>query len=344
MFRFAYPQYLLLLLLIPILVILYVVITRYKRRQLEAFGARELIQPLMPNKSSWRPWLKFILELLAFICIVIAVARPQAGSKSQTVKRQGIELMIAMDVSNSMMAEDKTSISRLDRAKQLLSKIIDKSQNDRLGLIVFAGDAYIQLPITCDYVSAKMYLNNITTNAVPRQGTSIGAAIDMANMAFGEPNEKSRAIVLITDGENHTDDALGAAKRAHEKGISIFVVGIGKPEGSPIPILGSNDFKRDREGNVVITKLNEDMCRQIAQAGGGMYVHADNTNTALRALTNELDKLAKSEIESKVYTAYNEQYQSFVVMAILFLLIDFIILSRQNKKLKNLNIFEKKIA
>lgn len=342
MFRFAHPQYLFLLTLLPVFVIGFIYIVRRKRRQLKEFGSPDLLEPLMPNYSKWRPWLKFTLQLLAFTCIVFALARPQAGTQPQTVKRKGIELMTAIDVSNSMMADDKTSICRLDRAKQLLTKIIDNSQDDRLGLIVFAGDAYIQLPITCDYVSAKMYLNNITTKAVPRQGTCIGAAIDMAVKAFGEPNDKSRAIILITDGENHTDDALAAARNAREKGISIFVVGIGKPEGSPIPIEGSHDFRRDKDGNVIITKLNETMCQQIAQAGGGIYVHADNTNTALRALNNEIGKLAKSEIESKIYSTYNEQYQSFALMAIIFLLLDFVIFGRKNKKLSKIKLFESK--
>ena len=342
MFRFAHPQYLFLLTLLPVLVAGYVIICRRKKRQLRQLGEPWLIEQLMPNKSTVRPAIKFTLELLAFASIVFALARPQFGTSPQTVKRQGIELMIAVDVSNSMLAEDKTSISRLDRAKQLLSKIIDDSADDRVGLIVFAGDAYIQLPITCDYVSAKMYLNNISTNAVPRQGTSIGAAINMAVNAFGEPNDKSRAIIVITDGEDHNDDAESAAKAAHEQGIEIFVVGIGKTEGSPIPISGSSDFKRDRSGNVVITKLNEQMCREIAQAGGGVYVHADNSNSALRALRAEINKLAKSEIESKVYTAYNEQYQSFVILALIFIAIDYLLLGRKNKRLSRINLFESK--
>ncbi len=344
MFRFANPQYLLLLAIIPLLIAAYIIVCRRKKMLLKTFGDMAMLQQLMPNKSTVRPAIKFTLQILAFAAVIFALARPQFGTAPQTIKRQGIEMMIAVDVSNSMMAEDKTSIARLDRAKQLLSKIIDNNADDRVGLIVFAGDAYIQLPITCDYISAKMYLNNINTNAVPRQGTNIEAAINMAVNAFGEPNDKSRAIIIITDGEDHDGNAEQAAKAAKEAGIELFIVGIGKTDGSPIPIPGSRDFKRDNQGNVVITKLNEQMCQQVAQAADGIYVHADNTNSALRTINSEIDKLAKSEIETKVYAAYNEQYQSFVALAIILLLIDYIILGRKNKRLSKINLFERKNA
>ena len=344
MFRFANPQYLLLLAIIPLLIAAYIIVCRRKKMLLKTFGDMAMLQQLMPNKSTVRPAIKFTLQILAFAAVIFALARPQFGTAPQTIKRQGIEMMIAVDVSNSMMAEDKTSIARLDRAKQLLSKIIDNNADDRVGLIVFAGDAYIQLPITCDYISAKMYLNNINTNAVPRQGTNIEAAINMAINAFGEPNDKSRAIIIITDGEDHDGNAEQAAKAAKEAGIELFIVGIGKTDGSPIPIPGSRDFKRDNQGNVVITKLNEQMCQQVAQAADGIYVHADNTNSALRTINAEIDKLAKSEIETKVYAAYNEQYQSFVALAIILLLIDYIILGRKNKRLSKINLFERKYA
>ncbi len=342
MFRFANIQLLWLLLLIPAFVAGYIAVLRRKQRQLREFGDPELMAELMPNVSRTRPTIKFTLLMLALALLIIAAARPQYGQKEKTVKRQGIEVMFALDISNSMLAED-VAPNRLDRAKQMLSKLIDQMVDDRVGLIVFAGEAYTQLPITCDYVSAKMFLNTITPDLIRVQGTAIGDAIMTSIASFGsEESDASRAIILITDGENHEDDAIAAAKAANEKGIKIFVVGIGKPDGSPIPIPGTNNFRKDRTGNVVVSKLNEQMCRDIAAAGQGMYVRCDNTNTATRALQKELDTLATSEIETKVYADYNEQYQGFVLLALLILLIDFFIFNRKNKALTRLDIFGEK--
>lgn len=339
MFRFAHIEYLWLLMLIPVFIAGYIAFIQRKKRQLKAFGDPELTAELMPNVSRIRPIVKFGLVLLAFALLVIAVARPQYGQKEKTVKRQGIEVMIALDISNSMLAED-VAPNRLDRAKQMLSKLIDNMVDDKVGLIVFAGEAYVQLPITCDYVSAKMFLNTITPDLIKTQGTAIGDAIMTCIRSFGEEEKGvSRAIILITDGENHEDDALAAAKAATEKGIKVFVAGIGKPDGSPIPVPGTNNFRKDRSGNVVVSKLNEDMCREIAQAGQGIYVRCDNTNTATRAIQKELDNLASSEIETKVYADYNEQYQGFVLLALLILLIDFFIFNRKNKALAKLDLF-----
>ncbi len=339
MFRFAHIEYLWLLMLIPVFIAGYIAFIQRKKRQLKAFGDPELTAELMPNVSRIRPVVKFGLVLLAFALLVIAVARPQYGQKEKTVKRQGIEVMIALDISNSMLAED-VAPNRLDRAKQMLSKLIDNMVDDKVGLIVFAGEAYVQLPITCDYVSAKMFLNTITPDLIKTQGTAIGDAIMTCIRSFGEEEKGvSRAIILITDGENHEDDALAAAKAATEKGIKVFVAGIGKPDGSPIPVPGTNNFRKDRSGNVVVSKLNEDMCREIAQAGQGIYVRCDNTNTATRAIQKELDNLASSEIETKVYADYNEQYQGFVLLALLILLIDFFIFNRKNKALAKLDLF-----
>ena len=342
MFRFAHIEYLWLLLLIPAFIAGYIAIIQRKRHQLKVFGDEELVNELMPNVSRIRPVVKFGLVMLALALLIIAVARPQYGQKEKTIKRQGIEVMIALDISNSMLAED-VAPNRLDRAKQMLSKLIDNMVDDKVGLIVFAGEAYIQLPITCDYVSAKMFLNTITPDLIKTQGTAIGDAIVTSVRAFGEEEKGvSRAIILITDGENHEDDALAAAKAANEKGIKVFVVGIGKPDGSPIPIPGTNNFRKDRNGNVVVSKLNEDMCREIAQAGQGIYVRCDNTNTATRAIEKELDDLDTSELETKVYADYNEQYQGFVLLALLILIADFFIFNRKNKALNRLDIFGEK--
>lgn len=341
MFRFANIEVLWLLVTIPVFVAAYIWYTKRKRRELETFGDAELMEQLMPNASRVRPTVKFSILMVALTLLIVAAARPQFGQSERTEKRQGIEAIVALDISNSMMAED-VAPNRLDRAKQMLSKLMDNMVNDKVGLVVFAGDAFVQLPITCDYVSAKMFLNTIKPDLIKTQGTAIGQALSTSIRCFGEQSEASRAIILITDGENHEDDAVAVAKRAREEGIQVLVVGIGKPEGSPIPIPGTNNFIKDRQGNVVVSKLNEEMCREIAQAGGGLYVRCDNSNTATRAIQKELDKLATQEIETQVYTDYNEQFQSFALIALLLLVVDFFIFSRKNKAITRLDIFGEK--
>ena len=323
---------------IPLFVAAYWIYTKRKRRQLEAFGDAELMEQLMPNASRIRPTVKFSILMVALTLLIFAAARPQFGQSEHTEKRQGIEAIVALDISNSMLAED-VAPNRLDRAKQMLSKLMDNMVNDKVGLVVFAGDAFVQLPITCDYVSAKMFLNSIKPELIKTQGTAIGAALSTSIRCFGEQSDASRAIILITDGENHEDDAVAVAKRAKEEGIQVLVVGIGKPEGSPIPVAGTNNFMKDRQGNVVVSRLNEDMCREIAQAGGGIYVRCDNSNTATKAIQKELDKLATQEIETTTYTDYNEQFQNFALFALLLLVIDFFIFNRKNKSLTKLDIF-----
>ena len=338
MFRFANIEMLWLFAAIPVFVAAYWIYTKRKRRQLEAFGDAELMEQLMPNASRIRPTVKFSILMVALTLLVFAAARPQFGQSEHTEKRQGIEAIVALDISNSMLAED-VAPNRLDRAKQMLSKLMDNMVNDKVGLVVFAGDAFVQLPITCDYVSAKMFLNSIKPELIKTQGTAIGQALSTSIRCFGEQSDASRAIILITDGENHEDDAVAVAKRAKEAGIQVLVVGIGKPEGSPIPMPGTNNFRKDREGNVVVSRLNEDMCREIAQAGGGIYVRCDNTNTATKAIQKELDKLATQEIETQVFTDYNEQFQSFALIALLLLVIDFFIFNRKNKAITKMDIF-----
>ncbi len=338
LFRFANIEVLWLLASVPAFAFAYWLYTRHKRRQLEEFGDKELVEQLMPNASRVRPAVKFSILMVALTLLIIAAARPQFGQSERTEKRQGIEAIVALDISNSMLAED-VAPNRLDRAKQMLSKLMDNMVNDKVGLVVFAGDAFVQLPITCDYVSAKMFLNSIKPELIKTQGTAIGAALSTSIRCFGEQSDASRAIILITDGENHEDDAVAVAKRAKEEGIQVLVVGIGKPEGSPIPVAGTNNFMKDRQGNVVVSRLNEEMCREIAQAGGGIYVRCDNSNTATKAIQKELDKLATQEIETTTYTDYNEQFQSFALIALLLLVIDFFIFNRKNKSLTKLDIF-----
>ena len=338
MFRFANIEILWLLWTVSAFAIAYFWYTKRKRKQLEEFGDAELMEQLMPNASRVRPTVKFTILMVALTLLIVAAARPQFGQSERTEKRQGIEAVVALDISNSMLAED-VAPNRLDRAKQMLSKLMDNMVDDKVGLVVFAGDAFVQLPITCDYVSAKMFLNSIKPELIKTQGTAIGAALSTSIRCFGEQSDASRAIILITDGENHEDDAVAVAQRAKEQGIRVLVVGIGKPEGSPIPLPGTNNFIKDRQGNVVVSRLNEEMCREIAQAGGGIYVRCDNTNTATKAIQKELDKLGKQEIETQVFTDYNEQFQSFALFALLLLVIDFFIFNRKNKAITRLDIF-----
>ena len=321
MFRFANPQYLYLLIIVPLIWGLYLYGEYRRRRNLKKFGKEDVLSPLMPDISRYRPGLKFFLLQLAFILLILVIARPQMGSKLETVKKQGVEIEIVLDVSNSMMARD-VSPSRLDKAKMMLSKLVDELSNDKIGLIVFAGDAYTQLPITSDFVSAKMFLSSIDTKMVPSQGTAIGRAINLAANSFTQDESADKAIIVITDAENHEDDAVGAAKEAASRGIRVDVVGIGTPSGSPIPINGStSNFYKDKDGNVVITKLNESLGQEIAQAGSGIYVSADNTNRALRALTAEVRKMKKSDVESKVYSEYEEQFQILALIAFLLIMV-----------------------
>ena len=342
MFRFANIEMLWWLITIPVFVIAYIIITKRKQRQLMEFGDPELMAQLMPDASKSRPIVKFTLLIVALTLLIVAAARPQYGQQEKTVKRQGIEVMVALDISNSMLAED-VAPNRLDRAKQMLSKMIDNMTDDKVGLVVFAGEAFTQLPITCDYVSAKMFLNTISPKLIPTQGTAIGAALQTAIRSFGsQESDAGRAIILITDGENHEDDATAVAKQAQELGIQVFVIGIGKPEGSPIPVPGTNDYIKDRSGQVVVSRLNEEMCQEIAQAGKGAYVRCDNTNTAMRALQQELDRIATTDLETTVYADYNEQYQSFVLLALLLLVIDCFILMRQNHRLNRMDLFKEK--
>jgi batB protein len=303
------------------------------------YGNPQILQSLAPDVSKYKPGTKFFLQQLALIIMIFIIARPQMGAKIETVKKQGVEIIIALDVSNSMLARD-IAPSRLDKAKQMLSKLIDQLDNDKVGLIVFAGDAYTQLPITSDFVSAKMFLSTISPDMVPTQGTAIGRAIALAMNSFTPDQSADKAIIVITDAENHEDDAVQMAKEAAQKGIMVDVIGIGSEQGAPIPI-GGNDtnLRKDNQGNVVITKLNAQLGRDIAKAGDGIYISADNTGSALRALTAEVKKMKKSDIESKVYSEYDEQFQGLAWIVLLLLLLDIFILDRKNKLMKKVNFF-----
>ena len=338
MFRFAHPDFLYLLFLLPALVAFYVYAMIVKKKAIKKYGNPTLLAELMPEVSTKRQHLKFWLLFGAITMVIFIIAGPQFGSKLETVKRQGVEIMVCLDVSNSMLAED-VSPNRLDKAKQMLSRLTDGFTNDKVGLIVFAGDAFTQLPITSDYISAKMFLSSINPSMVSTQGTAIGAAINLAARSFTPDETTDKAIILITDGENHEDDAIGAAKASAEKGIHVNIVGMGDPKGSPIPIQGSNNYMKDKDGNVVITKLNEQMGQEIAAAGNGMYVRADNTNSALKALQKEIEKMNKTELDSKVYSEYDEQFQIFAWIALFLLIADFMTLDRKNRIFRKVKLF-----
>lgn len=340
MFRFEYSEYLWGLLIIPALTIFYIWSRIARKRALRRFGNEEIMKFLMPFTSRFRPLLKFSILMLALAFIIAGIARPQFGSKLKKVKREGVELIIALDVSNSMLAED-IQPNRLDRAKLAISRLVDKLKDDKIGLIVFAGDAYTQLPITSDFNSAKLFLNSVNTQIVPKQGTAIGASINLAMRSFTPSSKANKAIIIITDGENHEDDAVSAAKNAVENGMVVHTIGMGLPQGSPIPVLrgGQKEYLKDNQGNVVITKLNETMLEQIAAAGKGIYVRANNAQVGLNTLFDEINKLDKAEMESLVYSDYEDQFQYFFAIGLLLILLEFLILERKNRYLKNIKLF-----
>ena len=341
MFRFEDPIYLWLLVLIPILALIRFISYRNQKKRLRKFGEPALLKGLMPDVSRFRPSVKFWILQGALALLVLMLARPQFGTKINNEQRVGIETIIAMDISNSMMAEDITP-SRLDRSKMMVENLVDHFTNDKIGLIVFAGDAFVQLPITSDYVSAKMFLSSIDPSMMATQGTDIARAIDMATHSFTQEEGIGKAIIVITDGEDHEGGALEAAKAAKDAGMRVYVLGVGSTKGAPIPIPGSNDFMKDNTGNTVMSALNEDMCRQVAQAGGGAYIHVENNSAAQDQLDKELDKLAKKETTSTVYSEFDEQFQAVAILALLLLILEICIFDRRNPLIKRLSLFGSK--
>ena len=339
MFRFEDPIYLYALALIPLLAILRFLLIRQQKRRLRKFGDRDLIRQLTPDVSRFRPLVKFSLLLTALTLLIVMIARPQFGTKINREKRTGIETIIALDISNSMLAED-VAPSRLDRSKMMVENLVDHFTNDKIGLIVFAGDAFIQLPITSDYVSAKMFLSSISPSMIATQGTDIAKAITMAGNSFTQQEGVGKAIIVITDGEDHEGGVMEAAAEAKDKGMRVYVLGVGSPKGAPIPI-GNGDYMKDNTGQTVMTGLNEEMCRQIAQAGGGAYIHVENNSNAQDQLDQELDKLAKKEIESTIYSDYDEQFQAVGILALLLIILEICILDIKNPMLRNVSLFKR---
>ncbi len=343
MIRFAHIEYLYALLAVPLFILFFWLYKNWKRKAGKRFGDENVIKSLMPDASGSKLGLKFFLIILAYIFLVVGIADPQIGSKLEKVKREGIDIYLALDVSNSMLAED-IKPNRLERAKMAISNLIDKLEGDRIGIIIFAGRAYKQLPLTTDYSAARLFLSVVDTKIVPTQGTAIGAAINMATESF-DNSQHNKAIIVITDGENHEDNAVDAAKAAAEKGIKVFTIGMGLPEGAPIPVYNNygtrTGFKKDRQGKTVITKLDEDMLRQIAAAGNGSYARANNTTTGLKKIFDDISKIQKKEIETKQFTNYKHRFQIYLFITILLLILELLISNRKSAWARKLDIFGK---
>ena len=329
MLNFAQSQYLVLLLLIPVFFIIQAVILKLRRRRLRKFGDESLVSNLMPSYSKGKVWVRLVLFSIGFFFFVIGLSRPQIGAKLKEHETKGAEIMIVLDVSNSMLAEDY-SPNRLERAKLAISRIVDKLRDDRIGLILFAGDSFVQLPITTDYVSAKMFLNSISTDSVPVQGTAIGDAINTAMRSFSVQSEKSRAIIVITDGENHEDDPIAAAEQAAEMGVRVYTIGVGSPEGKPIPMDG--ELLKDKDGEIVVTRLDEKVLQDVAQAGNGVYVRAGNTEFGLNPIIDNIRKLEDERYSSVVFEEYDEQFMYFLGIALFFFVLEMLIGDRRSKK------------
>lgn len=326
MIIFANYQFLWLLLLVPVIPAVYAVVKGLRRARIRRFGDEAMVRELMPHYSSAKGWIRIVLFTLAFMFFVVGLARPQIGAKLSERKIKGAEIMICLDVSNSMLAQDY-SPNRLERAKMAISSIVDKLRDDRIGLIIFAGTSFVQLPVTTDYVSAKMFLSSIDAGSIPVQGTAIGDAIHTAIKSFSAQSEKSRVIILITDGENHEDDAVAAAKEAGDSGIKIYTIGVGSTRGQPIPVDGQ--LLTDKDGNIVVSKLDEAVLRKVAAAGGGAYVHAGNDEFGLNPIIDDIRRMEGEEFSSVVFEQYDEQYVYFFALALLLLVIEILVGERK---------------
>ena len=340
-FRFANPHVLWLLVVVLLLLLLYQWGRYMSKKSLARFGDVTLLRALMDGVSKHKPNMKFVLQVVALVCLIVAGARPQFGSKLQNVKKEGIEVMVCLDISNSMLAED-IAPNRLEKSKRMLSRLLDQMENNQVGLVVFAGDAVVQLPITNDYVSAKMFLESISPENISVQGTAIGEAINLAVRSFTPREESSKAIILITDAENHEDDASGAATAAFEKGIPTHVIGVGSTQGTVIPD-GSgrkNSPRKDSTGNPITTRLDETIARQVAESGHGIYAHADNSNSAINKVIESLNQMQTTELESHVYAEYDDQFFWFVLLAFICMAIDIVMVDRANPMFSKIKLFE----
>ena len=329
MIIFASYKFLWLLLLVPIIPAGYAIAMAMRKRRINRFGDPRMVAQLMPHYSRAKGWVRIILFTLAFFFFVIGLARPQIGAKLSERQTKGAEIMICLDVSNSMLAQDYTPC-RLERAKLAISSLVDKLHDDRIGLIIFAGSSFVQLPVTTDYVSAKMFLSSIDAGSVPVQGPAIGDAIHTAMKSFSAQSEKSRVIILISDGENHEDDAVAAARDAAQAGIRIYTVGVGSAAGQPVPVDG--ELLRDKDGNIVVSRLDEKTLRQVADAGGGAYIQAGNEEFGLNPIINDIRAMEGELFSSVVFEEYDEQYMYFFAIALILLVIEMLVGERRNTR------------
>lgn len=327
---FAEPKYLMLLLLIPVFFVIQALVLKFRAKRIRRFGDQALVEKLMPSYSKAKVWLRLSLFAIAFMFFILGISRPQMGAILKEHKTRGAEVMVVLDVSNSMLAQDY-SPNRLERAKLAISRMVDKLRDDRIGLIVFAGNSFVQLPITTDYVSAKMFLSSISTESVPIQGTAMGEAISTALRSFSAQSDKSRAIIVITDGENHEDDPVAAARQAAELGVRVFTIGVGSPQGTMIP-MGDGQYLEDREGNPVVTRLDEKVLQEVAEAGKGLYVHAGNREFGLDPVIEEISRMDDEEYNSIVFEEYDELYMYFLAVAFFSLVLEMLIGDRRSKR------------
>lgn len=319
-----------LLLLIPVFFVIQALVLKFRAKRLRRFGDQALVEKLMPSYSKAKVWLRLSLFAIAFMFFILGISRPQMGAILKEHKTRGAEVMVVLDVSNSMLAQDY-SPNRLERAKLAISRMVDKLRDDRVGLIVFAGNSFVQLPITTDYVSAKMFLSSISTESVPIQGTAMGEAISTALRSFSAQSDKSRAIIVITDGENHEDDPVAAARQAAELGVRVFTIGVGSPQGTMIP-MGDGQYLEDRDGNPVVTRLDDKVLQEVAEAGKGLYVHAGNREFGLDPVIEEISRMDDEEYNSIVFEEYDELYMYFLAVAFFFLVLEMLIGDRRSKR------------
>ena len=329
MINFAQAQFLALLLLIPFFFVIQALVLKLRKNRIRKFGDENLVRQLMPSYSASKVWIRLTFFALGFFFFVIGLSRPQIGARLKEQEIKGAEIIIAIDVSNSMLAEDY-SPNRLERAKLAVSRLVDKLRDDRIGLVIFAGTSFVQLPVTTDYVSAKMFLNSIDTGSIPIQGTALGDAITTCIRSFSEQSDKSRAIILITDGENHEDDPVAAAKQAAEMGIKVFTIGVGSPEGKPIPMNG--ELLKDKDGEIVVSRLDEAVLQEIAAEGNGAYVRAGNSEFGLNPIIDDLRKLEDEKYSSVVFEEYDEQFMYFLAIALVFFVLEMLVGDRRSKR------------
>lgn len=341
LFRFENETLYLLFIIIPVLIFIFIFSNIIKKQKLSKFASKDILLKITDGISKYKNSTKFIFILIAISSLILAIMNPQIGSKLEEVKREGIEIMVAIDVSNSMLAED-IKPNRLESAKQAINNLINKLYNDKIGIILFAGDSFLQLPLTTDYSAAKLLLSTVSTDLIPTQGTAIGSAIQLAMDSFTEESKSGKALIVITDGENHEDDALSMAKEANEKGITITTIGMGTEEGAPIPLMRNGqrvDFIKDREGNTVVTKLDAAMLSQIASAANGGFLRASNAGVDLKEIIDEMQDLDKETFESKVFTDYEDRFQIFLAICLFILVLEFFISNRENKFIKRMFTF-----